>query len=93
MRELTVNDTGAITIDTDEILQHMGVVAGDKIEFYFLPDGGIRLHPAKATESYEKKYKLTDLIGLWAGKTDKVASLEEIQDTIAKGWAGQLAKD
>lgn len=93
MRELTVNEEGAITIDTDEILQHMGVAVGDKITFSFLPNGGIRLSPVKSTDTRAKKYKLTDLIGLLADKSDRVVSLEEMNETIAKGWAGQLAKD
>lgn len=31
-----------------------------------------------------------DLIGLLAAKTSKVATIEEINDAAAKGWAGEI---
>jgi hypothetical protein len=33
---------------------------------------------------------INDFIGILAGKTKKVATLEEIKEAIERGWAGQV---
>jgi antitoxin PrlF len=56
------------------------VAPGQKIEVDKLPDGRIEVKAARATGSID------DFIGLLAGKTKKVASIEEIDRAAAAGW-------
>jgi antitoxin PrlF len=82
MATLTVTTRGQITIRKD-VLQHMGIQPGERIELSKLPDGGITLRAARPTGSIDK------FIGLLAGKTKKVATIDEINEAAAAGWAGQ----
>lgn len=82
MKTLTVTARGQVTFRKD-VLQHLGVRPGEKIEFEKLPDGRIALRAARPTG------KIDRFFGLLAGKTDKVATLEEINEAAATGWAGK----
>lgn len=46
-----------------------------------LPDGRVSLRAAKPSGRIE------DFLGLLAGKTTKVATLDEINEAAASGWA------
>jgi len=83
MATLTVTARGQVTFRKD-VLQHLGIQPGDKIELDLLPDGRAALKATRPTGSVE------GFIGVLAGKTSKVATLEEIADTIERGWAGEL---
>lgn len=83
MATLTVTAKGQVTFRR-EVLQHLGIQPGGKIEVDLLPGGQAALKAARPTRT------IRDFSGLLAGKTAKVATLEEIEETIAKGWAGQL---
>lgn len=83
MATLTVTERGQVTFRKD-VLQHLGIQPGEKIELDKLPDGKITLQAAKRTGT------INDFIGLLAGKTTKVATLEEIEEAIAAGWAGEV---
>jgi hypothetical protein len=48
-----------------------------------LPDGRVTLRAAQSAG------KIEDFLGLLAGRTSKVATLEEIGAAAAAGWAGQ----
>jgi hypothetical protein len=65
-------------------MQHLGVKPGGKIELDLLPDGRGMLRAARPTG------KIEDFFGALAGKTKKVATIEEINEAIARGWAGQV---
>lgn len=82
MKTLTVTARGQVTFRKD-VLQHLGVRPGEKIEFEKLPDGRIALRAARPTG------KIDRFFGLLAGKTDKVATLEEINEAATTGWAGK----
>ncbi len=82
MATLTVTARGQVTFRKD-VLQHLGVRPGEKIELDKLPDGRISLRAARPAGTIE------EFLGLLAGKTKKVATLEEINDAAATGWAGQ----
>jgi AbrB family looped-hinge helix DNA binding protein len=82
MTILTVTARGQVTF-RKEVLQHLGIKPGDKIELSLLPDGKGVLKAARPAESIE------GFVGLLAGKTRKVASLEEINEAAAEGWAGR----
>ena len=84
MPTLTVTARGQVTFRKD-ILQHLGILPGDKLELELLPD-----HKA-ALKAPQRTGTIDDFIGILAGKTSKVASLKEMDDAVSKGWAG-LAK-
>ena len=82
MSTLTVTAQGQVTFGK-EVLQHLGIKPGDKIELDLLPDGCGILKASQAAGD------LTGFIGLLAGQTQKVATIEEINEVIAKAWAGE----
>jgi AbrB family looped-hinge helix DNA binding protein len=82
MATLTVTERGQVTL-RKEVLHHMGLNAGGKLDVELLPDGRVLLAAARQPGS------IHEFFGLLASKTDKVASLEEIDEAIARGWAGQ----
>ena len=82
MTILKVTSKGQITLRKD-LLRHLGVEPGQKIEANRLPDGRIEVRAARAAGTVD------GFIGLLAGKTRKVATLEEIEDAAAAGWAGE----
>ncbi|MGO4125443.1 AbrB/MazE/SpoVT family DNA-binding domain-containing protein [Inquilinus sp. YAF38] len=82
MTTLTITAKGQVTLRKD-LLQHLGVEPGQKIEVDKLPDGRIEVKAARTTGSID------DFIGLLAGKTRKVATIEEIDRAAAAGWAGE----
>ena len=60
----------------------MGIKPGDKIELDLLPDGRGVLKAARPTGS------IKSFIGLLAGRSKKVATIEEINEATARAWAG-----
>jgi AbrB family looped-hinge helix DNA binding protein len=82
MTILTVTARGQVTFRKD-VLQHLGINPGDKIELDKLPDGRVALRAAKPSG------KIDAFLGLLAGKSKKVATLEEINEAAAAGWAGE----
>jgi bifunctional DNA-binding transcriptional regulator/antitoxin component of YhaV-PrlF toxin-antitoxin module len=79
---LTVTTRGQVTF-RKEVLRHLGVEPGDKISLDFLPDGRVVLEAAPHSGT------LHDFVGMLAGRTSKVATLEEIDEAAARGWAGE----
>lgn len=82
MTTLTVTARGQVTFRKD-VLNHLGIRPGDKIELDKLPDGRLELRAARPTATID------GFIGVLAGKTDKVVSIEEMNEAIAAGWAGE----
>jgi bifunctional DNA-binding transcriptional regulator/antitoxin component of YhaV-PrlF toxin-antitoxin module len=78
---LTVTARGQVTF-RKKVMQHLGVKPGEKIELDLLPDGRGIIRAARPTG------KIHDFFGVLAGKTKKVASIEEINEAAARGWAG-----
>ena len=79
---LTVTERGQVTFRKD-VLQHLGIKPGEKIELDLLPDGRGLLRAARPTGTIDS------FVGLLAGRTKKVASLEEIDEAIAQAWSGK----
>jgi len=79
---LTVTARGQVTLKK-EVLQHLGIKPGDKIELDLLPDarGVLKAAPPGGT--------IRGFVGLLAGRTNKVATLEEINEASAQAWAGK----
>jgi bifunctional DNA-binding transcriptional regulator/antitoxin component of YhaV-PrlF toxin-antitoxin module len=82
MAILTVTARGQVTFRKD-VLQHLGIEPGDKIQLDLLPDGRGLLKAARPTGSIES------FVGLLAGQTSKVASIEEMNAASQAGWAGK----
>ena len=80
MTKLTVTARGQVTFRKD-VLQHLGVQPGEKIELDKLPDGRVALRAARPSGTIDR------FLGLLAGKTKKVATIEEINEAAAAGWA------
>ena len=83
MVTLTVTARGQVTFRED-VLQHLGIQPGDQIDLDKLPDGRVARKAAKRTG------KISDIFGLLASETDKVATLEEIKQATDDGWAGKV---
>jgi antitoxin PrlF len=82
MTTLTVTARGQVTFRRD-VLQHLGIQPGEKIELDKLPDGRVTLKAARPTGTID------GFVGLLAGKTRKIATLDEINDAAAAGWADE----
>ena len=82
MTTLTVTARGQVTF-RKEVLQHLGIKPGEKIELDLLPDGRAALQAARPPGS------MAGFIGRLAGRTAKVATLDEINEATARGWAGR----
>jgi bifunctional DNA-binding transcriptional regulator/antitoxin component of YhaV-PrlF toxin-antitoxin module len=82
MTPLTVTARGQVTF-RKEVLQHLGIKPGDRIELDLLPDGRAALRAARPVGS------MANFVGLLAGSTTKVATIEGIRDATEAGWAGR----
>jgi antitoxin PrlF len=80
MATLTVTARGQVTFRKD-VLQHLGIEPGEKIELDKLPDGRVALRAVRPAGTIDR------FLGLLAGKTSKVATLDEIGEAAAAGWA------
>jgi bifunctional DNA-binding transcriptional regulator/antitoxin component of YhaV-PrlF toxin-antitoxin module len=79
---LTVTARGQVTF-RKEVLQHLGIHPGERIAVDKLPNGTVALRAARPTGTID------NFIGLLSKKTRKTASLDEIHEAAAAGWAGQ----
>ena len=82
MATLTVTARGQVTI-RKEVLQHLGIRPGDKIELDLLPGGRGILKAARPAGT------IKGFVGLLAGRTKKIARIDEINAATAQGWAGK----
>jgi bifunctional DNA-binding transcriptional regulator/antitoxin component of YhaV-PrlF toxin-antitoxin module len=80
MTILTVTARGQVTFRKD-VLQHLGIKPGEKIELDLLPDGRGLLKAARPAGSID------GFVGLLAGRTKRVATIEEITEATTQGWA------
>jgi AbrB family looped-hinge helix DNA binding protein len=82
MTTLTVTARGQVTFRKD-VLRHLGIEPGEKIELDKLPDGRVTLKAARPAGTID------GFLGLLAGKTTKIATIDEINEAAAAGWANQ----
>jgi AbrB family looped-hinge helix DNA binding protein len=82
MSTLTVTAKGQVTLRKD-LLEHLGVHPGEKITVDKLPDGRIEVKAARPTG------KISDAFDFLKGKGIPSLSIEEINEVIARGWAGK----
>jgi AbrB family looped-hinge helix DNA binding protein len=81
MTTVTVTARRQVTFRKD-VLRHLGIKPGEKIELDKLPDSRVALRAAKPSGSID------DFLGLLANKLKKGATLDEINEAAAAGWAG-----
>jgi len=82
MTLLTVIARGQVTFRKN-VLKHLGIKPGEKITLELLPEGRAALRAARPSG------KIDGFLGLLAGKTKKVATIDEIKEAAAEGWAGE----
>lgn len=82
MARLTVTERGQVTFRKD-VLKHLGIKPGDQIELDLLPDGRGVLKAARPAGTID------GFVGLLAGRTRKIATIDEINGAAAQGWAGK----
>ena len=80
MNALTITSRGQITFRR-ELLQHLGLRPGEKVEVEKMPDGRVALRAARPAGT------IGTFIGVLKGKTKKRATIEEINEAAAAGWA------
>jgi bifunctional DNA-binding transcriptional regulator/antitoxin component of YhaV-PrlF toxin-antitoxin module len=81
MATLTVTARGQVTF-RKEVLKHLGIKPGEKIELNLLPQGKAELKAARRMATIES------IFGFLKGKGNgKVATVEEINEAIAKEGA------
>jgi antitoxin PrlF len=81
MTTLTVTAQGHVTLPKD-LLQHLGIRPGEKIELEKQLGGAVMLRAARPLG------KIDSFLGLLAGKTTKIATLDEMNEA-ATGWSRQ----
>jgi antitoxin PrlF len=82
MAALTVTSKGQITLKR-ELLQHLNVVPGQKVEVDKLPDGRLVVGPASRTGSIDK------FIGSLEQKDGIRLSIAQIKKITEDAWAGK----
>jgi bifunctional DNA-binding transcriptional regulator/antitoxin component of YhaV-PrlF toxin-antitoxin module len=83
MTMLTVNAKGQVTLRKD-LLKHLAVNPGQQVTVEKLPGGRIQMKAAQSTG------KISDSFGSLKAKRKGCAlSIEEMNEVIARGWAGK----
>jgi len=85
MSSQTVTIKGQVTLKR-ELLRHLGVKPGERIEFDMVPGGELRVRAARPTGTID------DFINSLDGKIDRTEtlSIEDMNEIAAAGWAGEL---
>ena len=78
---LTVTAKGQITL-RQNVLRHLGVTPGQKVEADLLPNGRLELRAAKREGS------IRDFFGCAYRPGTKPLTIEEMNEIIADAWAG-----
>jgi len=80
MTRLTVTAKGQVTLKQD-LLKHLGVTAGQKIEADKLPDGRLVVRAAA------QQGAITDFIGCLSARRGRRLTIARINEIAAQGWA------
>jgi bifunctional DNA-binding transcriptional regulator/antitoxin component of YhaV-PrlF toxin-antitoxin module len=86
MSTLTVTAKGQVTLRKD-LLRHLGVRPGEKIDVDLLPGGRLQVTAARP------KGKISDVFGMLKRDGQPTFSIEEINEATARGWAGLDRED
>jgi AbrB family looped-hinge helix DNA binding protein len=82
MGTLTITAKGQVTLRKD-VLTHLGVRAGDKIDVDMLPGGRIEVKAARP------EGQISDAFDFLKREDGPSLTVEEINDVAARGWAGK----
>jgi bifunctional DNA-binding transcriptional regulator/antitoxin component of YhaV-PrlF toxin-antitoxin module len=80
MAIVSTTSRGQVTL-RKEILRHVGIRPGEKLEIELLPGGEFR------GRAVRKKGKIEDVFGMLAGKTNIKLTIDEINEAIAEAGA------
>ena len=80
MTQLTVTAKGQITLRKD-LLKHLGLRPGDKLDVSVLPDGRAEIRAARPHGTVD------GFIGLLAGETKRRLSVDDMNRIASEGWA------
>jgi len=83
MTTLRITAKGQITL-RKAVLEALGAKPGDKVEVVPAPGGGVTLRPANKSGS------LASVYCRFADRVAEPVSIEEMNEVIAAGWAGEL---
>jgi len=88
MASLAITSKGQVTLRRD-LLQHLGIQPGERVDFEKLPDGELRIKAARAANSIDRFLHVLD------GKVKLTAplSIEDMNRIAAAGWAGEFKHD
>jgi AbrB family looped-hinge helix DNA binding protein len=78
----TVTSKGQVTIPKD-VRDALHIKAGDRLQFTVRDDGTVLVRP--------RTVDIMGLVGMLKAK--RHVTIEEMNETIAKGWAGELPRD
>ena len=79
MQESTVTVKGQTTLPKD-VRAALGLMPGDKVRYLVLDSGEVRIVRSKP---------IAKLAGLLKGRSDRQVSLEDMEEAIARGAAGE----
>lgn len=84
VRQVFVTAKGELALEQD-VLRHLGIAPGQHIELETLPGGEVRLRAVQRTGTIERFFHTLN------GRTarSEPLSLEDMENVIATGWAGQ----
>ncbi|MFZ5572180.1 MAG: AbrB/MazE/SpoVT family DNA-binding domain-containing protein [Thermodesulfobacteriota bacterium] len=82
MTTLTITAKGQVTLRQD-VLNHLGVGPGQKIEVDKIPNGRIVVRAAAANGS------ISDFIGCLAQESRPTLTIDEMKAITDQGWAGE----
>ena len=83
MTTLTVTSKGQVTL-RKEVLKHLGIEPGDKLEFDLTPGGTVTVRATERTGSIE------NFFGCLGPAAIAPPTIEEMNEVIADGWAGKI---
>jgi len=88
MNSLAITEKGQVTLKRD-LLHHLGIKPGERIEFDKLPGGELRLRAMRSTGMIDGFFHALD------GKInmEKPLSIEDMNAITAAGWAGELSSE
>lgn len=78
---LTITAKGQVTL-RKEVLRHLGVARGQKVDVVLLPNGRVELKATKSPTSIE------NFFGCLYRPGTKPLTIEEIGEIATQGWAG-----
>jgi bifunctional DNA-binding transcriptional regulator/antitoxin component of YhaV-PrlF toxin-antitoxin module len=79
---LKVSAKGQVTLKK-AVLMHMGVQPGQKLSVSLTANGGVELRPAPSG-------KISDTFSILPRPNGPALTIEEMNEVIARGWAGEL---